>query len=63
MQCDQSIGLELPLKIMVSTNLKGQTSITYKTPQHYNYQFDLGDCVEVINKMEGMFNTLTKEIS
>jgi len=63
MQCDQSIGIELPLKILVSTNKKGRTQLTYLHPKHYNEYFKLGKCKEILKNMETLLNDISIQAS
>ncbi|MDH5367984.1 MAG: DUF302 domain-containing protein [Cyclobacteriaceae bacterium] len=61
MQCDQKIGLELPLKVLVYTNKKGNTFISYTKPQFYNENYRLGKCKKVLNNIGKMLKQLTQE--
>lgn len=44
MQCSQLLGLDLPLKMLVWQDEKGQTQISYNEPQYFADRYKLGDC-------------------
>ncbi len=52
MQCNPSIGLDLPLKMLFSTNYEGRTSITYTNPEYWSLKHNIKDkqCLEIIRK-------------
>lgn len=61
MRCDQKIGLELPLKILVYTNKKGKTFISYTNLQFYHKNYRLRECKQVLNNIEKMLRQLAHE--
>ena len=59
MQCDQRMGLILPMKILVWKNKKGKVMLGYTDPMHFKKRFKLKDCGGVLNKMQGALDKLT----
>jgi uncharacterized protein (DUF302 family) len=62
MLCDQKMGYELPLKILITSNQLGGSSISYRDPKSYLQQFDLADCQDVLEKVSGMLDKLTNKV-
>lgn len=52
MQCNPSIGLDLPLKMLFSTDYEGKTTITYTNPEYWSLKHNIKDkqCLEIIRK-------------
>jgi uncharacterized protein (DUF302 family) len=52
MQCNSSIGLDLPLRMLFSTNFEGETSITYTNPEYWSLKHNIKDkkCLAIIKK-------------
>jgi uncharacterized protein (DUF302 family) len=52
MQCNPSIGLDLPLRMLFSTNFEGETSITYTNPEYWSLKHNIKDkkCLAIIKK-------------
>ncbi len=52
MQCNPSIGLDLPLRILVSTDYEGETTITYTNPEYWSLKHNIKDvnCLDIIQK-------------
>lgn len=52
MNCNPSMGLDLPLRILVSTDYEGITSLTYTNPEYWSLKHNIKDknCLNVINK-------------
>ena len=59
MQCDQRMGLMLPMKILVWKNKKGKVMLGYTDPMHFKEKFQLKDCNGILTKMKGALNKLT----
>lgn len=60
MQCDQAIGLDLPIRVLVYEGEDGTTRITYNDPAFLQKRYALGDCGEgVIKKMTGALKAIT----
>jgi len=52
MQCNPSIGLDLPLKILFSTDYEGKTTLSYTNPEYWSLKHNIKDkkCLEIIRK-------------
>ena len=53
MKCNASIGLDLPLKMLFSTDYEGKTTITYTNPEYWSLKHNIKDknCLGIIKKM------------
>ena len=43
MKCNPSIGLDLPLRILVSTSYEGVTTFTYTNPEYWSLKHNIKD--------------------
>ena len=52
MQCNPSMGLDLPLRMLISTNYEGLTTITYTNPEYWSLKHNIKDkkCLGIIKK-------------
>jgi uncharacterized protein (DUF302 family) len=52
MQCNPSMGLDLPLRMLFSTNYEGKTTITYTNPEYWSLKHNIKDkkCLAIIKK-------------
>ena len=52
MDCNPSIGLDLPLRMLFSTNYAGKTTITYTNPEYWTLKHNIKDknCLGIIKK-------------
>ena len=52
MQCNPSMGLDLPLRILFSTDYEGKTTITYTNPEYWTLKHNIKDkkCLGIIKK-------------
>lgn len=62
MQCDQQIGYELPLRILIATNKEGQTLVSFKDPKIYGTVYELRDCAGILEKISTLLNELTSQV-
>ena len=62
MLCDQQVGYELPLKILVALNKDGETSISYRNPKQYALHYEMDGCLEILDKVSNMLDRLTEEV-
>jgi len=53
MQCNPSMGLDLPLRILVTTDYKGETTLTYTNPEYWTLKHNIKDkkCLGIIQKV------------
>jgi len=65
MNCNPSMGLDLPLRILVSTNYEGITSFTYTNPEYWSLKHNIKDknCLAIINKASIALADLTEKAS
>jgi len=65
MNCNPSMGLDLPLRILVSTNYEGITSFTYTNPEYWSLKHNIKDknCLNIINKAAIALADLTEKAS
>jgi len=65
MNCNPSMGLDLPLRILVSTNYEGLTSFTYTNPEYWSLKHNIKDqnCLSILNKASIALADLTEKAS
>jgi len=65
MNCNPSIGLDLPLRILISTNYEGVTSFIYTNPEYWSLKHNIKDknCLNIINKAAIALADLTQKAS
>ena len=63
MQCNPSIGLDLPLRMLFSTDYEGKTTITYTNPEYWSLKHNIKDknCLEIIRKAHIAMGNLANE--
>jgi len=62
MQCDQRMGYELPLRILVTTDKAGQTLVSFRDPQKYSRKYALTGCEGILEKMSALLHELTNQV-
>ncbi|NOR55937.1 MAG: DUF302 domain-containing protein [Sulfurovum sp.] len=63
MNCNPSMGLDLPLRILVTTSYEGITTFTYTNPEYWSLKHNIKDqnCLSIINKAKmALSNLATK---
>jgi uncharacterized protein (DUF302 family) len=60
MQCDQRIGLALPLKMLVWEDEEGTTWLGYWAPGNLNHDYNLDSCSETLKKVKGAMANFAK---
>ncbi len=65
MNCNPSMGLDLPLRILISTNYEGVTSMTYTNPEYWSLKHNIKDknCLAILNKAKIALDDLTSKAS
>jgi len=65
MNCNPSMGLDLPLRILVSTDYEGITSFTYTNPEYWSLKHNIKDknCLSVLGKAKMALSNLTEKAS
>jgi uncharacterized protein (DUF302 family) len=63
MQCNPSMGLDLPLRILFSTDYEGKTTITYTNPEYWSLKHNIKDkkCLGIIKKAHIAMQNLVDE--
>ena len=64
MNCNPSMGLDLPLRMLITTDYEGKTSITYTNPEYWSLKHNIKDknCLNILNKAKVALQTLAEEI-
>lgn len=63
MNCNPSMGLDLPLRILVSTDYEGITTFTYTNPEYWSLKHNIKDknCLSIINKAKIALSNLANK--
>ena len=63
MNCNPSMGLDLPLRMLFTTDYEGKTTITYTNPEYWSLKHNIKDknCLNILNKAKMALETLAKE--
>ena len=60
MQCNQSVGIDLPQKALIWQDDKGQVWLSYNDPNYLAQRHGLSQCAEVIKKVEKALSNFAK---
>ena len=63
MNCDQKIGIDLPLKILVWEDSNGQVKAGFTNPESFLKEYDLMNCKEVLPKMKAALQELLTSVA
>jgi uncharacterized protein (DUF302 family) len=63
MECNPSMGLDLPLRMLFTTDYEGQTRITYTNPEYWTLKHNIKDkkCLAIIQKIHIALQQLAEE--
>jgi len=63
MKCNSSMGLDLPLRLLFTTNYEGYTTISYTNPEYWSLKHNIKDknCLSIINKAKMALQHLAEE--
>ncbi len=63
MNCNPSMGLELPLRILITTDYEGRTTLTYTNPEYWSLKHNIKDqnCLSILNKAKMALLNLAEE--
>ena len=63
MNCNPSIGLDLPLRMLFTTDYEGITTITYTNPEYWSLKHNIKDknCLNILTKAKGALANLAKK--
>ncbi|MBR7888773.1 DUF302 domain-containing protein [Marinomonas sp. A79] len=59
MECSQTIGIDLPLKVLVSEDQDQKVWVTYQNPQYLKTLHNVKGCDAVIDKVSGALKGIT----
>ncbi len=64
MQCNQTMGMDLPLKMLFYSDYEGNHWISYTNPEYYTLKHNIKDknCLEVIKKANVALQVLADEL-
>jgi len=65
MQCNPSMGLDLPLRMLFSTDYEGKTTISYTNPEYWSLKHNIKDkkCLTILNKASMALEDLAEAAS
>ena len=65
MNCNPSMGLDLPLRVLVTTDYEGITTFTYTNPEYWSLKHSIKDknCLAILNKAKMALSNLTDAAS
>jgi len=65
MQCNPSLGIDLPLRILFKTDDQGKTTISYFNPELWEFKYHITDkkCLNILKKTKIALENITKAIS
>lgn len=63
MNCNPTMGLDLPLRMLFATNYEGQTTITYTNPEYWSLKHNIKDvnCLDILKKAKIALGALAQE--
>ena len=65
MNCNPTMGIDLPLRVLVSTDYEGITTFTYTNPEYWSLKHNVKDknCLAILNKAKGALANITDAAS
>ena len=60
MNCNRTVGIDLPQKALIWEDGNGQVWLSYNDPQYLAKRHDLLECMEVIKKVEKALSNFSK---
>jgi uncharacterized protein (DUF302 family) len=65
MKCNQSMGMDLPLRMLFYTDYEGNHWLSYTNPEYYSLKHNIKDkkCLAIINKINIALQTLAEEVA
>ena len=65
MQCNPSLGIDLPLRILLRTNDEGKTIVSYFNPEYWELKHNITDekCLNILKKTKKALENMTKAIT
>jgi uncharacterized protein (DUF302 family) len=64
MNCNPSMGIDLPLRMLFTTDYEGLTTISYTNPEYWSLKHNIKDknCLAIINKAKIALGKLAEEV-
>jgi uncharacterized protein (DUF302 family) len=64
MNCNPSMGLDLPLRMLITTDYEGKTTIIYTNPEYWSLKHNIKDknCLNILTKAKMALETLAEEV-
>lgn len=65
MNCNPSMGLDLPLRMLFTTDYEGKTTITYTNPEYWSLKHNIKDknCLNILIKAKMALANLAEEVA
>lgn len=65
MECNPSMGIDLPLRILFTTDYEGQTTLTYTNPEYWTLKHNIKEkrCLAIINNLSMAMQELSEAIA
>ena len=65
MNCNPSIGLDLPLRMLVTQNYKGLTTLTYTNPEYWSLKHNVKEpkCLDILKKAKIALGALADKVA
>jgi len=63
MKCDERIGIDLPLKILIWQDSNGKVMAGFVNPESYLKEYQLENCKEVLPKMKAALQDLLSTVA
>lgn len=60
MNCEQSVAIDLPQKILISEDAGGQVWLSYNNPEYLKDRHNIKGCDTVINNMSNALNSVSQ---
>ncbi|MBW2410759.1 MAG: DUF302 domain-containing protein [Deltaproteobacteria bacterium] len=60
MNCNRTVGIDLPQKTLVWEDENGQVWLSYNAPRYLAKRHDLNECMQVIEKIEKALSNFSK---
>lgn len=64
MECNPSMGMDLPLKMLFTTDYTGHATISYTNPEYWSLKHNIKDknCLKIINNLAIGMKELAQEV-
>jgi len=65
MQCNPSLGIDLPLRILLRTDDAGKTTVSYFNPEYWEVKHNITDekCLQILKNTKKALENMTKSIA